>query len=115
MSYKIKTTCRACQSTDLKPVFDLGVQPLANDHKKPGEPCQGFYPLAVNLCGQCGLAQLSRKEMLCTRTGHLQPAHNYEQENSMKIIIATFVIFVAVTVIGDILKFLFSHDDEGWQ
>ncbi len=33
----------------------------------------------------------------------------------MKIIIATFVIFVAVTVIGDILKFLFSHDDEGWQ
>lgn len=59
MSYKIKTTCRACSSNDLKPVFDLGVQPLANDHKKPGESSQGFYPLAVNLCGRCGLAQLS--------------------------------------------------------
>jgi len=59
MSYKLRTTCRACQGTELVPVFDLGVQPLANDHKKPGEACQGFYPLAINRCDRCGLAQLS--------------------------------------------------------
>lgn len=59
MSYTIKTTCRACDSTELKPVFDLGVQPLANDHVKPNHPRQGFYPLAVNRCERCGQAQLS--------------------------------------------------------
>lgn len=59
MSYKLRTTCRACLGTDPVPVFDLGVQPLANDHNKPGEACQGFYPLAVNRCAKCGLAQLS--------------------------------------------------------
>lgn len=33
--------------------------PLANDHRALGEPRNGFYPLAVLLCGECGLAQLS--------------------------------------------------------
>lgn len=41
------------------PVFSLGVQPLANDWKKLGEPRAGYAPLEVLLCPQCNLAQLS--------------------------------------------------------
>jgi C-methyltransferase C-terminal domain/Putative zinc binding domain/Methyltransferase domain len=59
MSFRIHTKCRACEGTDLAPVFDLGVQPLANDHVKPGQPMQGFYTLNVLYCRGCGLAQLS--------------------------------------------------------
>lgn len=57
--YRDHTTCRACGSTDLIPVFDLGVQPLANDFRKPGESRNGFAPLKVLFCQQCTLAQLS--------------------------------------------------------
>lgn len=57
--YKTSTTCRACNSTDLVQVFDLGNQPLANDHCLPDAPRQGFYPLAIKVCQQCHLAQLS--------------------------------------------------------
>jgi novobiocin biosynthesis protein NovU/D-mycarose 3-C-methyltransferase len=59
MSYRTADRCRACQSTNLQPVVDLGNQPLANNFVKPGEPRQGFYPLKINYCGECGLAQLS--------------------------------------------------------
>lgn len=59
MSYRIKTDCRACGGTDLAPVFGLGNQPLANDHVKPDEARQGFYPLTLNRCVTCGQAQLS--------------------------------------------------------
>lgn len=40
-------------------MFYLGNQPLANDHCLPGDARQGFYPLKVLYCEQCGLAQLS--------------------------------------------------------
>lgn len=68
--YKLHTKCRACSSTDLVPVFDLGNQALANDHVKPNEARQGFYPLKVLFCRGCGLAQLSivvNKEQLYSR------------------------------------------------
>jgi hypothetical protein len=51
--------CRACSGTELVPVMDLGLQPLANNHVKPNEARQGFYPLKVLFCRCCGLAQLS--------------------------------------------------------
>ena len=41
------------------PVLDLGRQALANDFCLPGEARQGFYPLCVMFCKDCGLAQLS--------------------------------------------------------
>lgn len=53
------TQCRACGYTRLVPVFNLGLQPLANDFCLPGEPRAGYAPLDVLCCGQCGLAQLS--------------------------------------------------------
>ena len=72
--YKLHTVCRACgfpgpsgpggtkaaASTDkLIPVLDLGVQPLANDFRKPGEEHAGYAPLQVLFCPRCTLAQLS--------------------------------------------------------
>ncbi len=57
--YKLHTTCRACGSQFLVPVFSLGVQPLANDFCKEGQPRQGQAPLSVLFCETCRLAQLS--------------------------------------------------------
>lgn len=51
--------CRACGCEDLKPAFDLGLKPLANDFKKAGEPRSGYAPLEVMFCPRCTLAQLS--------------------------------------------------------
>lgn len=59
MSYKPLTRCRICGNTELKPVFDLGVQALANNFVKNDEPRQGYYPLKVLFCPKCSLSQLS--------------------------------------------------------
>jgi len=40
-------------------VFDLGIQPLANDFRKEGEEHAGYAPLKVLFCPRCSLAQLS--------------------------------------------------------
>jgi len=72
--YHDHLVCRACSygptinpggiksapSTEkLVPVFDLGIQPLANDFARAGEERSGFAPLKVLLCPRCNLAQLS--------------------------------------------------------
>jgi hypothetical protein len=70
--YRPHTYCRACgyarpgaqgiksvQTEKLIEVFDLGVQPLANDFCKDGEPRAGYAPLKVLMCPKCSLAQLS--------------------------------------------------------
>lgn len=70
--YKLHTACRACgYGTPMAPgvksaepeklieVFDLGLQPLANDFRKEGEEHSGFAPLKVLFCPRCSLAQLS--------------------------------------------------------
>lgn len=70
--YKMHQQCRACGyaapgpggiknaiTEKLRPVFDLGVQPLANDFCKDGEERAGWAPLKVLLCPRCFLAQLS--------------------------------------------------------
>lgn len=72
--YKPHTHCRACgyaehfgppgiksQPTGEKliKVFDLGLQPPANNFCQPGDEREGFAPLEVMLCPRCSLAQLS--------------------------------------------------------
>lgn len=58
--YKEITTCRACgERLPFLPVFDLGLQPLANDFVSPGQERAGYAPLNVLLCSHCSLAQLS--------------------------------------------------------
>jgi len=70
--YTLHRHCRACgyarvttapgiksaaPPQSLTPVFDLGLQPPANDFHT--NTCQGFAPLQVLLCPRCNLAQLS--------------------------------------------------------
>lgn len=70
--YTPHTHCRACgyarsgaqgikaaPTEKLIEVFDLGIQPLANDFCKDGEPRAGYAPLKVLYCPRCSLAQLS--------------------------------------------------------
>lgn len=71
--YKLHQTCRACgyarqpapgtkagaTNERLKPVFDLGIQPLANDFCSEDEERKGYAPLKVLLCPRCFLGQLS--------------------------------------------------------
>lgn len=57
--YKTITKCRACGNDSIVPVFDLGVQPLANDFVAPGGESCGYAPLAVMFCERCTMSQLS--------------------------------------------------------
>lgn len=70
--YLLHTTCRACgyaapgaqgiKSTPtekLVEVFDLGLQPLANDFTNDSHEQAGYAPLKVLFCPRCSLAQLS--------------------------------------------------------
>jgi hypothetical protein len=51
--------CRVCDSTDLTPAVDLGVQPWANHFLTPAQVGhEPTYPLRVVLCSRCGTAQL---------------------------------------------------------
>ena len=51
--------CVACGSNKLKPVLDLGKQPLANSYKLKKDELQEEYPLAINRCEDCFHVQLS--------------------------------------------------------
>src|SRR6266496_1473929 len=60
-------TCRICQSSQLKKVFSLGKQPLANKLLIPPAKKQKKYPLDLYECQHCSLLQLGevviREEM----------------------------------------------------
>ena len=52
-------SCRVCDSNDLSPVIDLGLQPWANDFLEAGDiGNEPIYPLNVVFCEKCKLAQL---------------------------------------------------------
>ncbi|MGF1665534.1 MAG: class I SAM-dependent methyltransferase [Acidimicrobiia bacterium] len=58
--HQIITGCRSCGATDLKPVLDLGVTPLA-DALLTGDRLQSpedRYPLTVLFCPTCTLVQI---------------------------------------------------------
>jgi SAM-dependent methyltransferase len=60
--------CRVCDSPDLEPVIDLGMQPWCNDFIPPEKAgAEPFYPLRVVHCACCKTAQLDftvKKEIL---------------------------------------------------
>ena len=59
---KIHTRCRVCGSSGLVRYLDLGVTPLANSYLSPeqvGVP-ESVAELALQICGGCGLSQLTR-------------------------------------------------------
>jgi SAM-dependent methyltransferase len=50
--------CRACSSTDMEFLFELGPQPLAGGFLLPEEiETEQTYPLPIHVCRQCGLVQ----------------------------------------------------------
>jgi SAM-dependent methyltransferase len=53
--------CIACGSTDLIPVLDLGIQPLANSYKKNADDEEQYFPLAINRCKHCFHVQLTHR------------------------------------------------------
>lgn len=55
---KPHTTCRACGSTDLKLILDLGEQPLANNLTETPNADVAKYPLRLLRCERCTLGQL---------------------------------------------------------
>lgn len=70
--YHVHNCCRSCgyatpgaqgmkaaSGAKLIEVFDLGIQPLANDFCKSDEESSGYAPLKVMSCPKCSLAQLS--------------------------------------------------------
>lgn len=62
MKYRSKpvSACRICASSDLTPYLDLGPQPPSNSFIHTQEiDDEQYFPLVVNLCGGCGLSQLS--------------------------------------------------------
>lgn len=60
--------CRVCDSTDLEPVIDLGLQPWCNHFLKADEVgTEPVYPLRVVYCHQCSTTQLDytvKKEVM---------------------------------------------------
>jgi hypothetical protein len=55
-------SCRACGRSDLERVLDLGRVPAADNFPPAGEPMtpeEASHPLAMDLCVDCGLAQLA--------------------------------------------------------
>ena len=53
--------CLACGSADLRPVLDLGEQPLANNLVQPGDgpPSEPAFSLGIQVCRSCHLVQLT--------------------------------------------------------
>lgn len=51
--------CLACSSENLKLLFDLGKQPLANSYPSKIDEEEFTYPLAVNVCVDCFHVQLT--------------------------------------------------------
>lgn len=53
--------CIACGGNNLKPLLDLGLQPLANSFVKTDNEPEAVYPLATNYCDDCFHVQLTHK------------------------------------------------------
>ena len=59
MGVTTRTQCRVCNGTRLMQYLDLGMMPLVNQYRIDLAVPQDIYPLAVNLCEDCGLSQLT--------------------------------------------------------
>lgn len=68
--------CLGCGSTELQRVLDLGNVPAA-DHfpsaDEPVSPHEGSHPLAMDLCGACGLAQLAEDDTVTDEPRGVEP------------------------------------------
>ena len=53
--------CIACGNSNLVPLLDLGIQPLANSFLKSPDDDEESFPLATNYCKNCYHVQLTHK------------------------------------------------------
>jgi SAM-dependent methyltransferase len=92
----------------LPTVFDLGIQPLANDFTKDGEEQSGFAPLKVKLCPRCNLAQLS----IVVRPDILYRHYRYvtSQSETMKAHFETIRALIETETTGRRLLEIGSND-----
>jgi glutamate-1-semialdehyde 2,1-aminomutase len=69
-------TCRACGAADLHRVLDLGAVPAADYFPPADEPVaagESTHPLAMDLCGHCGLAQLADDDTVTEEPRGVEP------------------------------------------
>jgi len=81
--------CRSCGSGDLAPVLDLGMQPLANAYREPGDLSEeARYPLALLRCRACSLVQLTGTipPKLMFDTYHYFSSYSSTMVDSMRVL-----------------------------
>ena len=79
-------SCRICDSAEIPPVLDLGLQPLANRLRRDRSQALPTFPLIICRCNQCGTIQLTEtvvpeilfKEYVWV-TGTSEGARNYSR------------------------------------
>lgn len=75
-------TCRACGSTELTRVLDLGNMPAADQFPQASEPVSAqelAHELAMSLCGSCGLVQLADDDTITSEPRGIEPLALREQ------------------------------------
>lgn len=68
--------CRGCGSQLLQRVLDLGAVPAADHFPPVTEPIraeEASHPLAMDLCGRCGLAQLAEDDTVTSEPRGVEP------------------------------------------
>jgi SAM-dependent methyltransferase len=89
MTFDVVRQCRSCGSGDLAPVLDLGMQPLANAYREPGEEShEARYPLALIRCRACSLVQLTGTipPKLMFDTYHYFSSYSSTMVDSMRVL-----------------------------
>jgi len=74
--------CRACGHEGLRRVLDLGTVPAADHFPPAGQPVaadEGVHPLAMDLCADCGLAQLADDDTVTAEPRGVEPRALREQ------------------------------------
>jgi glutamate-1-semialdehyde 2,1-aminomutase len=68
--------CRACGAVELHRVLDLGTVPAADHFPQAAEPVraeESNHPLAMDLCADCGLAQLADDDTVTAEPRGVEP------------------------------------------
>lgn len=80
--------CRACESTELDLIVDLGSSPIANSlPPKDSEVVEMTYPLRLRICRQCLLGQISEyetREQIFSIYPYLSSTSSYWVEHAKK-------------------------------
>src|SRR5215475_11189634 len=69
-------TCRGCGDSALSRVLDLGKVPAADHFPPATDPVRAdetSHPLAMDVCGACGLAQLAEDDTVTDEPRGIEP------------------------------------------